>query len=293
VNETLAKLILGYVDHLEADDFWREVLATYSVAKLNATLGNVLGYDTDDVVSAALLFLRDLMLLAPEYGIRDEFRLQYDHSPLIARLHLLVESPSLHKRQQAVVTLGKTWVRDSVRFLEDVFIRRKEIDPILLDVLEFEIGWLRQRGDVNWVIKNCLGSASELTRWAGIDILDQRFKCVPGDEWWASTYEAVTAARDDEYLHAARCARFMREEMDLEVELANIESRAEIKRRKEELGMRRPLSFGFVAGAFKNRLHILGARDYTVADLRDFIEQRGSDLVSLCREVHSEDQESG
>lgn len=258
-----------YVDQVEEESYWRSILSEFSVIELVRTLVLMLEDESDQAVSAACLFIRDLVLLAPEEGARRPFLECFHESDIVTKLEALLYSPSLFKREAATYTLGKTCCRESVGIMKDVLLGVKDTDPLLVPVLAFEIRWLEREGFLEWVVEHLLQSPSRMTRWATLDVLNS-VSLDAEDEGWKLKYLALESLCSDSDLNVRECARFQRDEMELERSLAAIDNRREKRRLRRQLEERRPEFFELIALRFRNEMHQAGKSSYSAGDLEAF-----------------------
>ncbi len=263
-----------YVEHLGEECYWRSMLTAFSAIELMQTLVLMLKDESDQAVSAACLFIRDLVLSAPEEGARRPFLDRFHESDIVTTLETLLSSPSLFKREAAVYTLGKTCCRESVGRMKDVMLEIKDTDPVLLPSLASEIRWLEKEGFLGWVVEHLLQSPSRMTRWATLDILNF-VSPEAEDDGWGLKYQALESLCNDADLNVKECARFQKDEMEFERSLPEIGSRTEKRRLRKQLEKRRPQFFEFIALRFRNEMYQSGKSCYSAGDLETFAAQRG------------------
>lgn len=166
--------------------------------------------------------------------------------------------------------MGKIGSTSSVPFLRTILEDIKDSDPLFLPHLALEISWLSGATHIPWIVAQCFCSPSYLTRWAGLNILDQ-VQVAPDDELWQLKYDAIVSLAADAADRVRATARFLQEEMDFEASLPTIETRAEKRRRRKELEKRRPDDFHCLSIGFRNWIHERRVSTYTIQYLCEFV----------------------
>lgn len=151
-------------------------------AVLEATARAVESPDRDRA-SLALAFLRDGILLTRHRGLDTEYR----QSGLLELLRLKLYAPEYAIRGWAIYTLGKLGPRENARHLRAALPWYVDHDPLRLDALIFELGWLagRRRIDHRQLLTDLATSRAYLTRWATVQILWERQMSSGRLEWGA------------------------------------------------------------------------------------------------------------
>lgn len=263
-----AARILGYLEQLESADYWLPLLEKHGASEIEAALVPLLREGTADEVSRACLFLRDLLLVVPSrWSIPTS---AFKTSSLVSSLEGLVGSPVLLKRDDAVYTLGKIGATESIEHLRRARGATQDTDPIMLPRLAFELQWLSQEDDFDWYVEHSLGSASFLTRWSTLGVLDAA-QFAPEEAKWTLKRDAFAAMSADSSPFVRGTAAFLHEEMQFEASLPAL-PKPEKKRRRKELEERRPPSFEGLAMRFRNRMHLTCREDYSVGELEAYAE---------------------
>lgn len=172
---SLRDQILTYLDHwLWQPNYAAEIIAAHPDA--HQQMADFLLNGDVELIMATRLFLQQVVLVE-----RDEVAVQFSKglsdSPIVPALEWLILNHPTHLiREQTSITLGKLCLHDRVGTLIECFHRYRETDPLVLDALMFEIGWLQRASDTTEQLA-CLEAAANswnyLTRWATVHMIDR------------------------------------------------------------------------------------------------------------------------
>jgi hypothetical protein len=256
--------ILRYLDDgFEDTDYIAEIVNSQTFSKLSSLICHLLQAPDFNTFHLTALFLRDAILYGNRNGACHQFIVDYPGSAIVTTLEKLVFSDNHFIKNWTIYTLGKTCSYRSKDVLIQAFDRYKDSDPLLLNRLIHEMGWL---GVEN--IENCLEqmitSSSYLTRWAAVEHIYQSEDRLPD---WA------------EILRRDKC-EFIRAEAEYECQriLQSIQtstlSKAERRQRAKEIKKIDPkISFQHVSTRFSSHLFSSGLSQYTVIELETYVNR--------------------
>jgi hypothetical protein len=263
--------IVGYLEHLESEEYWLPLLDEHGVADIEGVVVPLLRDGTADDVSRTCLFLRDLLIVVPGRWSIDTAG--FKTPCIVESLEWLVGSPALLNRENAVYTLGKIGATESIEHLRRARGATQEADPIMLPRLAFELQWLSREDELDWYVEHSLGSACFLTRWSALDVLEAAHFS-PEDPQWAVKCDALVAMAGDPRPLVCRTAAFLHEQMQFEAALPGT-PKPEKRRKRKELEARRPLSFEGLAIRFRNQIHVARRDDYSAGELEAYAQSGG------------------
>ncbi len=175
MENSLRHQILTYLDHwLRQPNYAAKIIAAHP--DIHQQMADFFLKGDVELIMATRLFLQQVVLVE-----RDEVAVQFSKglsaSPIVPALEWLILNHPTHLiREQTSITLGKLCLYDRVGTLFECFYRYLDTDPLLLDALMFEIGWLQRASDTTEQLA-CLESAANswnyLTRWATVHMIDR------------------------------------------------------------------------------------------------------------------------
>ncbi len=291
-SSSLQTKILG---HRHCDDeatYW-SVIYENSVPDIVAAVCSLLmmhdGNQAEEKerVLKTCLFLRDLVINAPDHSCRSEFREQLYDCDIPACLEALLKSSCFAIRDQAIFTLGKIYAQDSVAALQQYALMCKESDPLLLPSLLFEINWLSDEYQYDWIEQHLLTSPSYLTRWSVLMILDE-IALLPEDKEWSRYCELVESLCYDSHIQVSREAKYIKSDLELTARYYDKRKSAQgdeaeqlmqaEDEEREMLEENSPLCFNTILMAFVSEMQRGGRPDYNVGELEAFVEHYVSSM---------------
>lgn len=204
-SSELEALIIDYVNHIQEDQFWHSVLTSYSSSEIADKICLMLQAESDDSVSDACHFVRDLVCLAPEVGVCQFFKSNFFGSDIVRQFECLLRSSSFRKRDTAAITLGRTGCQESVAIMKNALAESFDSNPLFLLRLAREIHWLDGEQFLEWFMGCVAKSTCALSRWAAVDVLNT-FNAIPEDPDWDTKYQAITELCSDEDSRVSDCA---------------------------------------------------------------------------------------
>jgi hypothetical protein len=265
MNEQDVKLlILRYLDDgFEDTEYIANVVNVFPFIKTSALICNMLRSDDLETFSMTELFLRDAIL----YGNRNEacyqFIADYPESSIVKTLEELVFSDNHTTQHQSIYALGKTCSYSSKYVLRQAFDLYRDSDPLLLNQLVSEMGWLGVE-DLENCIEQMANSSSYLTRWAAVGHIYHRDGIFPD---WVERLRRDTCefiSIETEY----ECQRITKSIQ------TSILSKVEQRQRAKEIKKLEPtISFWAMSMRFRHYLSNNALSKYTVADLEAYIDR--------------------
>lgn len=180
---TAEEIIFSYIDHLENAAYLDAAMAQYGVSALvTAAVGLVDSLD-EASVSAATLWIRDVSIGLFRHDITSAFRSAWPSSGLFDGLDRCLRVRHFHLRADAVYTLGKLCFADHSGRLHRIFDERRDVDPLLMSRLLFEMAWLTPNEQAHWQRVGVLAHSPEpLSRWAALHCIVQSLSHQPFPE---------------------------------------------------------------------------------------------------------------
>lgn len=273
--------IAQYLDHLEDWNYVEAILNATDLQTLFATITLILCSRNEDNIKGANLFLRDVVLLAPEQ-ISQNFKANFPPQTIIKALEDNVFANNWFVRSDSVCTLGKLGLTMSIPTLVKAFNQSIETDPLLLPELFFELSWLQ--GESDWaLLSKALHSHHYLSRWAALPEIGRHFVDPGKIEGFSQQKELVKSMLDDLNGYVKQEAQYEYQRL-LYLQKAKGASRKEKKQLKRELDQYEPpVMFMDVEIQFGNYLYNSSQRDYQLSELEDFVDRL---LVSPRKRAH-------
>lgn len=268
INEIDVELkILKYFDGAEDIDYIAEVINSLAFSHLAILICRLLKSDpaTFDRTSS---FVRDAIVCGYRNDACQQFRDDYLGSTIVSTLEELVFGSNHFIRSNAIYTLGKTCSYSSKYVLVEAFDRFIEIDPLLLDRLINEMGWLGVE-NMEHYLERMATSTSYLTRWAAVEFIYQSEERLPNWVELLRQDPCELIRLEAEY----ECQRLLKSFQTSSL------SKSQQRRRAKEIAQIEPqISFQQVSLQFANNLYRGGKSEYTVVELADFVD-RGDDNI--------------
>jgi hypothetical protein len=263
--------ILNYIDHLEDTTYLASVLARSDSQSLIDGIVGLLHDPDHDLVGRACLFIRDLILVAPQHGIGLAFRDSFDASPIVSALEQLVLAPNHFIRQHTIYTLGKIGSTTSLPKLYLAFQMLCERDPILLPRLVGEILWLEK--PKNWrLIERMTASQQYTTRWAALSTLESfAHDIIEDTELVEVKRQCFAQLRGDSHQLVQNEAEYVYQHLVFEQRLSQLTKAERRQQRKELERHRAAVTFSDIEIRYNNQLYTHHIIDYSTADLEQFI----------------------
>jgi hypothetical protein len=272
INEATIELkILAYLDDgFEDTDYIAEIVNSLAFPHL-ATLICRLLKSAHATFETTSLFLRDAIVCGYRNDACQQFRDDYLGSTIVSTLEELVFTNNHFIRSNAIYTLGKTCSYNSKNVLVAAFNRFIDTDPLLLDRLINEMGWLGVE-NMEHYLERMATNASYLTRWAAVEHIYQSTTQLPN---WAQLLRqdpCELIRLEAEY----ECQRMLKSFQTSSL------SKSQQRRRAKEIAQIEPkISFQQVSLQFANHLYVRGQSEYSVVELEAFLDDRKSPLPCL------------
>lgn len=255
--------ILSYLDDgFEDTDYIATIVNSLDFSNL-ATLICRLLKSEPEVFEMTALFLRDTLVCGYRNDACQQFRDDYLGSTIVSTLEELVFVHNHFIRSHAIYTLGKTCSYSSKNVLVEAFDRFIDTDPLLLDRLINEMGWLGVENMENYLERMATNS-SYLTRWAAVEHIYQSTERLPN---W------VELLRQDPCELIRQEAEYECQRMLKSFQTSSL-SKSQQRRRAKEIAQIKPkISFQQVSLQFANHLHVRGQSEYSVVELEAFVDR--------------------
>ncbi len=270
MNETEIELkILEYWDRIEDTDYIAEIVNSVDFAHLQILICRLLK-SSPATFERTSLFLRDAIVCGHRNDACQQFRADYLGSPIVGTLEELVFINNHFTRSNAIYTLGKTCNYSSKNILVQAFDRFSETDPLLLDRLIHEMGWLGVE-NMEHYLERMATSTSYLTRWAAVEHIYQSEERLPD---WA------------ELLRQDPCELIRLEaEYECQTILKSLQtsslSKIQQRQRAKEIRQIKPkTSFQQVSLQFANDLYRGRKSEYSVVELAAFVDRSNDNIKS-------------
>lgn len=268
----LKNTINDYINHLSDKEYLKSILTSVDALTLIEVFTELLKELDDQVVVDVCLFIRDIIIVAPDEGCKQELLNTIYESSVISELEKLLFDDSFRKRSEAVYTLGKITSQKSVGVLKECFLKFRELDPLLIGRLIFEILWL-SKTDLEWLVNETFKAKLYLTRWAALESFDT-MSFSPDEKDWNIKYKLFSGLGEDENEFVSQEAKYLKEEMEFEKSLSFVESNVEKRKMRKELEKKKPeLTFSVLHIKFSNFLFQENMKDYCVKDMENFVKQ--------------------
>lgn len=216
------------------------------------------------VFEMTALFLRDAIICGYRDDACQQFRNDYLNSTIVSTLEELVFTNNHFIRSHAVYTLGKTCSYGSKNVLVSAFDRFIDTDPLLLNRLINEMGWLGVENMDNY-LERMATNTSYLTRWAAVEFIYQSIKRLPN---WAELL------RQDPYELIRLEAEYECQQVLKSLQTSSL-SKSEQRRRAKEIEQIKPkISFQQLNLKFIHDLSVKRTIEYTVAELEAYLDLR-------------------
>ncbi|WP_295621423.1 hypothetical protein [Chamaesiphon sp. GL140_3_metabinner_50] len=266
MNETEIELrILLYLDDgFEDTGYITTIVNSLTFSHLAALICRLLKSQPEFEVTS--LFLRDAIVCGYRNDACQQFRDDYLGSIIVSTLEELVFTNNHFIRSNAIYTLGKTCSYTSKNVLVEAFDRFIDTDPLLLNRLIHEMGWLGVENMENY-LERMATNTSYLTRWAAVEFIYQSTERLPN---WAELLRQDSCELirlEAEY----ECQRILKSFQTSS--LSKIQQR---QRAKEIVQIEPKISFQQLSLQFTRDLYVRGQSEYSVVELEAFIDERKS-----------------
>jgi hypothetical protein len=254
--------ILKYFDGSEDTDYIAEVVNSIAFPDLAILICRLLK-SAPDTFERTSLFLRYAIVCGYRSDACQQFRDDYLGSTIVSTLEELVFTNNHFIRSNAIYTLGKTCSYSSKNVLIEAFDRFIDTDPLLLDRLINEMGWLGVE-NMDDYLERMATNPSYLTRWAAVEHIYQSTERLPN---WAELlrqdpYELIRLEAEYE------CQQVLKS-------LQTSISKSEQRRRAKEIARIEPkISFQQIGLQFGGDLYREGKSEYGVVELAAFVDRQ-------------------
>ncbi len=267
MNETEIELkILLYLDDgFENTDYIATIVNSLTFPHLAALICRLLK-STPTAFEMTSLFLRDAIVCGGHNDACQQFRDDYLGSEIVSTLEELVFANNHFVQSHAIYTLGKTCSYGSKNGLVKAFDRFIDTDPLLLNRLIHEMGWLGVENMENY-LERMATNTSYLTRWAAVEFIYQSTIQLPN---WAELLRQDTCELirlEAEY----ECQRMLKS-----FQTSSLSKSQQRQRAKEIVQIKPKISFQQVSLQFTRDLYVRGQNEYSVAELEAFLDDRKS-----------------
>jgi hypothetical protein len=237
------------------------ILANHALDVVFREIESLLVTETPDVIARVLTFVCDAGLYYHPFRIA--FRTHLDSSCIWEIFRQLLRAPNCFVRGNVIYTIGKLTCRERSYLLSEAFPFFLEKEPINLARLMFELGWLTN--EWNWDFLDQIAAADHyLCRWSLCEILDHD---EGPTETMQRTVSILTRLKHDAHPVVAAEANFRLERINVKLrpKLPKPERRKEVKRIAD---LEPDLTFESVRMRF-----IQTREDYSLAEFHQFVEQ--------------------
>lgn len=266
IDDEIELRILRYVDDgFEDSDYMTAIVTALPLPQIFDLICGMLRSTDDESSNMTGLFLRDTILMGHQNPGCVPFLDAYPDSSIVKTLEELLFSNNYFTRIAVIYTLGKTCSYGSKDVLSQAFELFRETDPLLLDRLISEMGWLGVE-NLNSCIESMVTSSSYLTRWAAVGMI-----CPIGDTDEGIVQWAKALRQDEcELIRIEAEYEYQRVLKSLQTPIL---SKTEQRQRAKDIKKMKPLlSFQDVSIRFMNHLSNHGLNHYTVSELESFVE---------------------
>jgi len=170
----------NYVSHLEDIGFIESILSSQPLDTLFAQISAILvNFQDSEPIHNTFVFIRDVCLIAPHHlPSAKQFHDNIRDSIVRDALEKCLQASDSAIRSEAAYTLGKIGSTQSLSALWTGLWHAAEHDPLALDSLIFEIGWLegiaQQTSQLSVFFQQIPQYHNSITRWAIASILRDR-----------------------------------------------------------------------------------------------------------------------
>ncbi|MBN1311467.1 MAG: hypothetical protein JXB30_08615 [Anaerolineae bacterium] len=263
--------ILDYINHTEDLTYLADVFAHNDTTQLVDGIVDLLDNRDNDMVGQVCLFIRDLILVAPQHGLGLDFCDAFSTSAIVPALEKLVLADNHFTRKHAIYTLGKTCSIGSVPALQHAFEELRDRDPIILPGLVFELRWLGlDAQETLLLIEDMITSPQFATRWAALAIVESYSEAgdLDGGEFYGRCFERL---RYDDHPLVQAEAEYRYQQWQLAQRPSSL-TEIEHQQQKTDLKSHQPaILFWDVSIRHSNHLYAHHIADYSIADLEQFI----------------------
>lgn len=283
-DRELVRGIVRTLDHIADDDYLgylERVVRLAPLPELFRTLSRMIGRRRV-ARDPALFFLQDCLVMLPE-PLTGELRAQLFGSALDREIRALLLTPDDHNlRARIGYFLGKTVAPGAEENLSEAVLAFAEKDPLVLSRWLFELRWLLQaRAEtvLDPLLADLAGRSLYLTRWAVVSFY-RSFTVPSGETLPASHLDRLRGLAQDPVEVVREEAAFRLLQLELVGDSPGLSKDERRQRRREIKQARMRTEFEIVEIRFSNLLSMSRRRDYTVAELLEFVQTLQGDSIT-------------
>lgn len=276
LEDTPEEIVGNYIAYLDDVTYLNAAIAKYGIQTLAKAAVNLLDDLDEESVLGVLPFIRDVSIGVFPPDTTHSFRDAWPNVGLFEALDRCLTAPNFQIRSQAVYTFGKLGFMESQERLSRLFDERKDVDPLLVPSLMFELRWFtcqNQKG--YWERISALAKSPEsLTRWAALGCLEDSHSRF--NRPLVQAEELLTQLEQDSCPYVQKEAAYLHAQWRWRIQhrrLKKSERKAQealLEQKQQRIKALEPaLNFWFLRVRFSQ--HYRNA-DYTIQDVLDFLK---------------------
>jgi hypothetical protein len=202
------------------------ILSGHTMEEVFGGIDSILAGSEPEAIIHTLGFVRDAALY--RHPFHEAFQAHLGASTIWDRLQELLSAPNFGVRRNAIYTIGKLTHRNRAYLLIEAFPFFLERDPINLPRLLFELVWLTN--EWNWdFLRRAAAATHDLQRWSLCSVIDDHGE---SNEVATQFLDILTPLRSDPHPRVAAevLLRAERIKVKLQPKLSKPEWRKEVKR---------------------------------------------------------------